>query len=236
MINRFLLAAAFCLSVGSAFAGDPPSNTPSTEPAAKPNDAAAVPSSPPPDMRQVAVGDHWSYDLTDEISGEIKRRQTATITEVSSNNVTARTERDGTDTVGIVIYDNSWNVIRNGSQRFSPNDGSGIALPLDVDKAWKIQSDRIDSTGAIWKKVGESRITGQEKITTKAGEFDAFVIETKFSIQNVNDRSRKADSTVRMWFSPAVNHWVKRSTVLRVNGHVLQDYVIELTGYGRKKV
>jgi hypothetical protein len=235
MINRFLLAAMLCLFSGSAFAGDPASIAPSAEAAAKPDDAAAMPSSTAPDMRQIAVGDHWSYDLTDEISGEIKRRTTLTVTEISPNDVTTRTERVGTDAVGIIIYDNSWNVIRNGSRRFSPNDGSGIELPLQVDKAWNIRSDRIDSTGAIWKKVGQSRVTGKEKIATKAGEFDTFVIETKFSVQNLNDRSRKSEATVQTWFSPDVNRWVKRSTVFRVNGHVLQDYVIELTGYGRKK-
>jgi len=235
MINRFRLAAMLWLSVGSALAGDLASNAPSAEAAARPNDAASVPAPTAPDMRQAAVGDHWSYDLTDEISGEIKRRTTVTITEISPNDVTTRTERVGMDTVGIIIYDNSWNVIRNGSRRFSPNDGSGIELPLEIDKAWNIRSDRIDPTGVIWKKVGQSRVTGKEKIATKAGEFDAFVIETKFSVQNLNDRSRKSEATVQTWFSPNVNHWIKRSTVFRVNGHVLQDYVIELTGYGRKK-
>jgi hypothetical protein len=235
MINRFLLAAMLCLFSGSAFAGDPASIAPSAEAAAKPNDAAAVPPSTTPEMRQIAVGDHWSYDLTDEISGEIKRRTTLTVTDISPNDVTTRTERVGTDAVGIIIYDSSWNVIRNGSRRFSPNDGSGIELPLQVDKAWNIRSDRIDPTGVIWKKVGRSRVTGKEKIATKAGEFDTFVIETKFSVQNLNDPSRKSEATVQTWFSPDVNRWVKRSTVFRVNGHVLQDYVIELTSYGRKK-
>jgi hypothetical protein len=235
MINRLVSVAILCLFAGSAFAGDPASNAPPAEAVAKPNETAAVPPSAPVDMGQAAVGDHWTYDLTDEISGEVKARTTATITEISSNNVTIRTERVGADTVGIIVYDNSWNVVRSGAQRFSPNDGSGIELPLEVGKTWKIRSDRIESTGAIWKKEGESKITGKEKITTKAGEFDAFVIETKFSAQNVNDRSRKTESTVRTWFSPNVNHWVKRSTEFHVNGHLLQNYVIELTSYGRKK-
>jgi hypothetical protein len=235
MINRLVSVAIICLFAGSAFAGDPASNTPPAEAVAKPNDTAAVPPSAPVDMGQAAVGDHWSYDLTDEISGEVKRRTIATVTEISSNSVTIRTERVGADNVGIIVYDNSWNVVRSGAQRFSPNDGSGVELPLEVGKTWKIQSDRIDSTGAIWKKVGESKVTGKEKITTKAGEFDAFVIETKFSAQNVNDRTRKTEATVRTWFSPNVNRWVKRNTEFRVNGHLLQDYVIELTSYGRKK-
>jgi hypothetical protein len=235
MINRLVSVAIICLFAGSAFAGDPASNTPPVEAVAKPNDTAAVPPSAPVDMGQAAVGDHWSYDLTDEISGEVKRRTIATVTEISSNSVTIRTERVGADNVGIIVYDNSWNVVRSGAQRFSPNDGSGVELPLEVGKTWKIQSDRIDSTGAIWKKVGESKVTGKEKITTKAGEFDAFVIETKFSAQNVNDRTRKTEATVRTWFSPNVNRWVKRNTEFRVNGHLLQDYVIELTSYGRKK-
>ncbi len=235
MLNRLFFIAILCLSAGSALAEDPAPKAQPAETATKPNDTAPAPPTPVVDMRQVAVGDHWSYDLTDEISGEIKRRQTATVTEVSTKDVTVRIEIAGSDNVGIIIYDNSWNATKNGPQRFSPNDWSGIEQPLEVNKTWKIQSNRIDSNGAVWKRVGESRVTGKESITTKAGQFDTFLIETKFSAQNTNDRSRKTDAVVQTWFDPDINHWVKRSTVMRVNGHVLQNYVLELTGYGRRK-
>lgn len=186
-------------------------------------------------MSQIATGDHWSYDLIDEISGEVKRKPTFIITEVTPNNITARTELPGSTNFGIVVYDLSWNMLKSGPQRFSPNDGSGIQTPLEVNKSWPVRSNRIDSTGQIWKKTGESRVTGKETVTTKAGQFDTFVIETQASAHNNNDYARKTDITVKSWYSPVINHWVKRSSVFRVNGHVLQSETLVLTGYGRKK-
>lgn len=233
MLNRFLFIALLGLSVTSAYAEEAASqSTPATSSAAKPAGAAA---SPVQDMQPIAIGDFWSYDLTDNISGELKQRRTARITEITPKSITARIERAGDSRVGIIVYDTAWDVIKSGPQRFSPNDGSGIQQPLEIGKSWKIRSDRIDSTGAIWKKIGESRVVGKESITTKAGQFDAFVIETKFSAQNTKDRARKTEGVVRMWYSPAIDHWVKRSIVFRVNGHVLQNYAVELTAYGRKK-
>ncbi len=141
----------------------------------------------------------------------------------------------GQSKFGIIVYDTSWNILKRNAERFSPNDGSGIVLPLQIDKTWPVQANRIDSSGAVWKISGQSRVARQESVTTKAGKFDAFVIETKFTAQHTNDHSRKTDATVVMWYSPAIDHWVKRSTVFRVNGHVLQNYVVELTSYGRKQ-
>jgi hypothetical protein len=186
-------------------------------------------------MQQLAVGDHWSYDLTDEISGEIKQKQTATITELSAKEITVRTELASSSKVGIAIYDTSWNVIKNSSERFSPNDGSGIQLPLEVDKSWNVESNWVGINGTVWKKTGRSRVAGKETIKTKAGEFDSFVIESKFSVQNTTDRTRKIEAEVRTWYSPIVNHWVKRASLVRVSGHVLQNNVLELRSYGRRK-
>jgi len=36
------------------------------------------------------------------------------------------------------------------------------------------------------------------------------------------------------WYAPAINHWVKRTVVSRVDKHLLVNNTIELTEYGRK--
>jgi hypothetical protein len=230
------LGAAICLfCVSSAFADDISSSGQPSDKAEKSSNAPPAVSPSPADMQQLAVGDHWSYDLTDEISGEIKQKETATITDLSSKDVTVRTELADSPKVGITIYDTSWNIIKINSTRFSPHDGSGVQLPLKIDKSWNTEADRIDSKGIVWKKTVQSRVTGRETIKTKAGEFDSFVIDSKFLVQNTNDRTRKTEAEVRTWYSPILNHWVKRASLVRVSGHVLQNNVLELTSYGRRK-
>jgi len=227
MFSRFVSIAMLCLLASPVLADDP---------VAKPDTTAApAQSSPAADMQQVAVGDHWSYSMTDQISGQLKQQQTVTITEISPKDITARTEIEGQSKFGIIVYDTSWNILKNNAQRYSPNSGLGIQKPLAINKSWAIRSDRIDPNGTVWRLNGQSRVTGQESVSTKAGKFDVFVIETKYTTQNTNDPTRKTDATAVTWYSPALDHWVKRSNVFRVNGHVLQNYVVELTSYGRKK-
>src|SRR5262245_27646424 len=99
---RWVFAAAFTLCAGLAAAEDAPV-APSAGNAQKPDQApqASV------EMSQVAVGDHWSYDLIDNISGEVKRKPTFIVTEITPNDITARTELPGSTNFGIVVYDRS---------------------------------------------------------------------------------------------------------------------------------
>jgi len=114
-------------------------------------------------------------------------------------------------------------------------NGTGIRTPLKPDAQWKFASDSTNSnSGATFKRTGNSRVTGQETITAKAGKFDTIVYETNFSSRNTKDPARSSDISSRTWYSTDINHWVKRSIVVRQGGQVFQNEVIELTGYGRK--
>ena len=76
---------------------------------------------------------------------------------------------------------------------------------------------------------------GQESITTKAGTFDTFKIETKFTGRNVNNPTLKNEVTSLTWYAPAIDHWVKRTFVSRADKHLEIDNAIELVEYGRKQ-
>jgi hypothetical protein len=197
---------------------------------------------PPPAMAanatalQAAPGDHWTYDVTDEISGTIKETRKAMVTDVSKNEVAVRVDYVKSGRSSNLVYDQSWNVVRGPVFKFSPNDGSGVKFPLAPNAQWKFAIDEVNvNTGTTWKRVGSSRVTGRETITTKAGTFDTFVIETNVTIRATRDPTKTEEVSERIWFSPDVNHWVKRSYVTRQSGHVFQNETIELTEFGRKK-
>jgi hypothetical protein len=136
----------------------------------------------------------------------------------------------------MIVYDTSWNTLKDSTWRHTPNDGSGVPLPLTVGKTWKITYQSTNSTtGAVWKRSGSSRVTGQESITTKAGKFDTFVIEANLTGQNAQNPTQKAELSARTWYSPEINHWVKRNIVIRQNGHVMQNNTTEFTEFVRKK-
>ena len=78
MLQRCLLATIGLLaSMGFAIAQTPPSPPPAAAEQAAPHDA----------MEEPQVGDHWTYEIRDEITGDLKSTSTQTITDVSATEI-----------------------------------------------------------------------------------------------------------------------------------------------------
>ena len=219
MPRRCLVGLIFLFFAKSAIAQESGTNSPATN--------ASAP--------QVAPGDHWAYEVRDEITGAVKFTRTDVVTDVSNNQVAVRFETSAGGS-SVIFYDRSWNVLHDEPFRYSPNDGTGVQFPLALGAQWKFAIDAINSrNGLTFRRTGVSRVTGQESITTKAGTFETFVIETNFTGKNVQDPTLINQTSTRTWFSPDVNHWVKRTLLLRRRGQVVQNDTVELTDYGHKK-
>jgi len=162
--------------------------------------------------------------------------RTIVITDLSKNTIATRFDVQKTGQYGTILFDPSWNIITDSVWKYSPNDGTGAQLPLTPGSQRKFSADATNSTnGTTWKRVGNSRVTGQELITTQAGKFETAIIETIFSMQSTKDPSRKSETSIRTWYSTDIDHWVKRNTIVRENGRLFQNVTIELTEYGRKQ-
>lgn len=207
--------------------------------AAPPAAAAGPPAATtaaPADIRPPLPGDRWTYDVTDDISGKLQSTRTDMITDVAKDAVTVRFDVAGTGRSGTIVYDRAWGIVRADPFKYSPNDGTGIRLPLTPGEQWKFAIDVVNArNGLTFRRTGTSKVVGRENISTKAGSFDAFVIETDFSGHNVQDPSLVNQTSWRTWFAPEVDHWVKRSIVARQRGHVVSKSTVELTKYSRGK-
>lgn len=187
-------------------------------------------------MEEPRPGDHWTYEIRDEITGKVARTRENVVTEVTPTEISIRFKILGTSNEGLAVYDHDWNIMRERPWRYSPHDGSGIQSPLEVGKSWPVRTNNINSAnGNIWKRSGTSKVVGQESITTKAGTFDAFKIETTFTGTNVNNPTMKNAVTVLTWYAPAIDHWVKRTRISRADNHVAISESLELIEYGRKQ-
>jgi len=200
----------------------PPDNPPS-------NAASSMSMDPP------LPGDHWSYEVHDSITGALKSTITFTITDVTPAELAIRAEALGNPNYGYFVYDHFWNVIKTPVWKYSPNDGSGIKLPLNSGSTWKFQNDQVNvQHGASFRRSGTSKVVAQESVTTGAGTFDTFKIETSVNIRNVNDPTRTDSSTTTMWYAPSIDHWVKQTLESKSNGHVALSTSVELVDYGRR--
>jgi hypothetical protein len=202
---------------------------------ASPRPAAAVPNSDE-SMDPPMVGDHWTYEVHDEITGEVKNTLTNTITDLTPTDIAVRMENQAYSAGPTVfIYDRSWNLKSNPTWRFSPNDGTGIKMPLAVGQMWQFRSAQIRTGyGTTFRSVGNSKVVGTESITTDAGTFEALKIETSINAHNVNDATKHFESTVTTWYVPSINHWVKRTLKSAFNGRVQENDSMELVDYGRR--
>ena len=220
-----LFATAPSLSAQPAPAAEPaPSSPPAVEPANSPEA-----------MEDVQTGDHWTYELKDEITGDVKSTITNTVTDVSPSEISLRVLVLGNPNPGYATFDHSWNLSNNGIWRHTPNDGTGIRPPLAVGKSWSFKSSDLNSAaGTSWKRSGTAKVVAQESITTRAGTFDTFRIETSFQLQATNDPTKKIQAMQQSWYAPVIDHWVKRTVVSRSDGHVRDKSTIELVEYGRR--
>jgi hypothetical protein len=184
----------------------------------------------------VRVGDWWTYDRKDEITGLPMSRYTSTVLEISPTEVVTRLAFSGRSTFGSVIFDHDWNRIANGNSRYKPNDGHGVRLPLAVGKEWRIEYEaRNVQNGAGMKGASSSKVLAQETLTTSAGMFETYKIERQVKEVNAADPSRLTEIQFDLWFAPQINHWVRRTTLTKIDKRTRSNETDELVELGRKQ-
>jgi hypothetical protein len=210
--------------------------TPATQAAerdAQPAASNGAETKSPTSMEEPMPGDFWTYEVRDEIGGAIEVRKSV-VTQVNAGEIRVDVA-GGKSGDRLNVYDRSWNLKSTGPWKYQPIDGSGIRTPLKVGAAWSVTADDVNSqNGDIFRRSVNAKVVGQETITTKAGRFETFKIETTVSRRSANDPSKKGEITAQTWYAPVIDHWVKRSFVARANNHLVNSSTSELVEYGRK--
>jgi hypothetical protein len=182
------------------------------------------------------VGDWWTYDRKDEITGLPISSYTSTVLEISPTAIVTRFTLRGRTTFSSVIFDHDWNRTANGNSRYKPNDGHGIRLPLAVGKEWRIEYEvRNVQNGAAAKGTSSSKVLAQETLTTPAGMFETYKIERQVKEVSAADQSRPTEIQFGLWFAPQINHWVRRTTLTKVDRRTRSNETDELIGLGREQ-
>jgi hypothetical protein len=183
----------------------------------------------------VQVGDHWTIDTKDELTGSPTDTFIRLVTEVSPNEVVVRSSVRGKSGFSLIVFDHSWNRIEDPQTKWKPNDGQGIQMPLVIGRRWRTELEsRNVQQGGAWKGTVVSNVTGQEKIMTAAGMFDAFRIEEKVRDVNSADPSRYQELESVNWYAPQVNFWVRRIITTFSQKRVSSKISAELVDFGRK--
>jgi len=187
-----------------------------------------------PDPGPVRIGDRWSYDIKDGLTGNLRNAITVVVAETNDKEITTRVTYQGKDRPQTAVYDPDWGRIDDGVWKLRPS-GIGIKKPLQIGKDWKSDADGMNlQSGVAFHASGAAKVVGQEKVATSAGAFDTFRIDMTVRLINSRDQTKSQNWTFVVWYAPAINRWVKRTSEWRQEGRVRDSYTEELTGYARK--
>src|SRR5262249_43490081 len=89
-------------------------------------------------------------------------------------------------------------------------------------------------SGVAFRASGAAKVVAQEKVATPAGTFDTFRIDMTVRVISSRDQTKSQNWTFVVWYAPAINRWVKRTSEWRQEGRVRDSSIEELTGYSRK--
>jgi hypothetical protein len=187
------------------------------------------------DPGPIRVGDRWSYEVKDSLTGDLRPAMTVVVADVNDKEITTRIAVRGRERPQTAIFDPDWGRIDDGAWRLS-SPGIGIKKPLlQVGKEWRSDASGIHlQSGVTFRANGVAKVVGQEQVTTPAGSFDTYRVDMTVRMINTKDQTRSQTYTFMVWYAPAVNRWVKRTTEWRSEGRVRDSFSEELTEYSRK--
>ena len=178
---------------------------------------------------EVQVGDAWVYDNKDGITGLPIGTYTSLVAEMSPKEIVTNVISKGRNDRGLVVFDHDWNRFVLNNQKFDPNDGTGVNWPLAMGKEWRsTYTTRNTQTGVNTRSSSLSKVVAQETITTPAGTFETFKIDRQMKQFNIADPSRYQDVEMIMWFAPQINHWVRRTFIVKQEKRTTSNTVDEL--------
>jgi hypothetical protein len=183
----------------------------------------------------IRVGDRWSYEVKDALTGDLRPAMTVVVGDVNDKEITTRVTMRGRERPQTVVFDPDWGRIDDGSWKLRP-PGIGIKKSLlQIGKEWRSDANGLHiQSGVTFRANGVAKVVGQEQVKTPAGTFDTFRVDMTVRMINNKDQTRSQTHTFVVWYAPAINRWVKRTTEWRYEGRVRDSSSEELTEYSRK--
>jgi Caspase domain len=155
---------------------------------------------------RLAIGDTWTHQVIDLLSGSVKSRYTLTLT-----SETAKEWR-----FGDFVTDRAWNLLHTPRKRstekwekWTPKRPQ-YDFPLQPGKTWT-ESAQKDSDVSSSQLTLSFKVIRQERVIVPAGIFDTLRVEgtSKYrSTRKKDGTTGEGTGTHRYWFSPAAGRFV----------------------------
>ena len=184
---------------------------------------------------KLAVGDQWTYQETNDLTGTATSMLTITVTEVASKDFTVRVSAPNTNASYIMVFDDDWNARVQDQAKFNPHDGTGIPHDPKIGTTWRTLFSWQDlAKGMDGKGTATGQCTRNESVTTQIGTF-----ATLKCVVTVRAKSRNGGPVVRedeitTWYAPTTRRWAKREFTTKIRGRVSEKRTQEIVSFDLK--
>ena len=146
------------------------------------------------------LGDSWTYQSIDLLSGSVTGKDTMTVTEITPD----------AWHFGGYVTDKSWNLLRETKdgkllQKWTPKRPI-YEFPMEIGKSWTAAA-RVDRPDRVVEQAYTFKVIRQERVIVPAGVFDTLRVEgsSKYKTTKKKDGSSGEGVGVhRYWYSPDV--------------------------------
>ena len=153
------------------------------------------------DPGPVRVGDRWSYNISDDLTGDIRQAVTLVVVETTEREITTRVSVKGKDRPQTMVFDHDWGRIDDGLFKLRPA-GIGIRKPLQIDKEWRSDANAINlQTGHTFRASGAAKVAAQEHMKVPAGTFPAVLVTAEATSGPLRSKGK-----VWVWYSDDASH------------------------------
>jgi hypothetical protein len=137
------------------------------------------------------------------------------------------------DTSVFATYDRDWNRINNLIWRFGPAAAKALVCRLLRSRRGELNLTANSLTSESIEGSSSSKVVAQEDVTTLAGTFNVFKIERQVRQFNTADPSKLTESQIVLWYAPQINHFVRRTTVVKFRERTRSIMSEELADFTR---
>ena len=155
------------------------------------------------DRPDVKVGDQWHFAVYHSVSST-KPNRAWVITAVTPEGI------EGTENGELLTLTPDLNVLQSPQHTYS--NPLALSFPLEVGKRWRYATDWLfKPKGSTGSSIVEVAVVGYERVKVPAGEFDAFKLLSKASLQGVSPINSHygGEVTTTYWFAPAARAIVR---------------------------
>ena len=186
--------------------------------------AAWAQDTPKAERPQFKVGDAWSYDRVMRAGGRLDVRRE--VKAVSADALTVVVTDDAGTT------EQQWttelNYMSGEGKRTARPHRQYVSFPMSVGRQWKVDHKGVNASGRDFTVEGNCKVPAFEKVTTKAGAFDAFKVECDVEFYLYGGRPIRGRERYTYWYAPALRGEARAERLTRDDSTVFFDWTQEL--------